>query len=58
MPIIEGAPGTLDLFEDVASLGGPDERLGALVVFVEVLSDRHDQFFSIVKAPPGAIGFA
>ena len=49
MPIIERASGTLDLFEDIVSLGGPDERLGALVVFVDVVSDGHDQFFGIVK---------
>ena len=49
MPIIERASGTLDLFEDIGSLGGPDERLGALVVFVDVFSDSHNQFFSIVK---------
>jgi hypothetical protein len=49
MPIIEGASGALDLFEDIGSLRGPDKRLGHLVVFVDVLSDSHDQFFRIVK---------
>jgi Bacterial membrane protein YfhO len=49
MPIIKSAPGTLDLFEDVGSLGGPEEGFGTLVVFVDVLSDGRDQFFSIVK---------
>ena len=49
MPIIERAPGTLDLLEDVGSLSGPNEGLGALVVFVDVLSDGRDQFFGIVK---------
>ena len=49
MPIIQSAAGTLDLFEDIGSLGGPDERLRAPVVLVDVLSDSHDQFFRIMK---------
>lgn len=49
MPIIERASGALDFFEDIVSLGGPDERLGALVVFVDILSDGRDQFFGTVK---------
>ena len=49
MPIIECASGTLDLFEDIESLGGPDEWLGTVVMFVDVLSDSHNQFFRVVK---------
>jgi len=49
MPIIKSAPGTLDLFEYVGSFCGPDEGFWTLVMFVDVLSDGHDQFFSIVK---------
>ena len=51
MPIIERASGTLDLFEDIGSFRRPDEGLGVLIVFVDVLSDSHDQFFWIVKDP-------
>ena len=58
MPIIERAPGTLDLFEDIGSLGGPDERLGALVVFVDVFSDGHDQFFGDREKHRAVTGFA
>ena len=49
MPIIQGAAGALDLFEDIGSLCSPDERLGVQVVLVDVLSDSHDQFFGVVK---------
>ncbi len=49
MPIIERASGALDLFEDVGSLRGPEEGLGALVVFVDVFSDSRNRFFGIVK---------
>ena len=49
MPIIEGSAGTLDFFEDIGGLRGPDEGLGALVMFVDELSDGHDEFFDIVK---------
>lgn len=39
MPIIERSASTLDLFEDIEGLRGPDEWLWTLVVFVDELSD-------------------
>ncbi len=58
MPIIERSASTLDLFEDIEGLGGPDERLWTPVVFINELSDSHDEFFGIVKyaAPQSVLG--
>ena len=37
------------LFEDVAGLCCPDERLRILIVAVDVFSDGHDQLFEVLK---------
>jgi hypothetical protein len=39
-----------DLFQDISGAGGPDDRLGALVVVINVISDGGDKFFDIVLA--------
>src|ERR1039457_6583180 len=49
MPIIKGASSALDLFEDIGGLGCPDERLGTLVVFVDIFTDGCGEVFSIAK---------
>jgi len=36
---------TLNLFQDIGGFGGPDKRLGVLVVVVDVAFNRHDEFF-------------
>ena len=41
--------GTLDLFQDVGGLCGPDEGLGMLVVMVDVLADGLDQFLDAAE---------
>ena len=40
---------TFDFFQDISGAGGPDERLGALVVVIDVISDCGDEFFDIAK---------
>ena len=42
--------GTLDLFQDVGGLCGPDKGLGILVVTVDVLADGLDQFLDAAKS--------
>src|SRR6185437_6995174 len=49
MPIIQGPAGALDLFEDVGGFRGPDERLGLIVVLVDVSTDGHDQLLDIAE---------
>jgi len=39
----------LTLSKISAGAGGPDERIGALVVVIDVVSDRGDEFFDIAK---------
>src|SRR5437016_4108466 len=46
---MESAASTFDLLQDISGAGGPDERLGALVVVIDVVSDRGDEFFDIAK---------
>ena len=46
---MESVASTFDLLQDISGTGGPDERLGALVVVIDVISDRGDKFFDIVK---------
>ena len=46
---MESAASTFDLLQDVSGAGGPDERLGALVVVIDVVSERGDEFFDIAK---------
>ena len=36
-------------FQDVGSAGGPDQRLGAFVVAVDVGVHGHDEFFQIAE---------
>jgi hypothetical protein len=47
LTIIQQTPGTLDLFQDVVGLSGPDERFRILIVAVEVVSDSRDQLLEI-----------
>ena len=49
MPIIKCAAGALDLLEDIGGFGGPDEGFGILAMFVDVLTDGHDEFFGVMK---------
>jgi hypothetical protein len=49
MPIIKCAAGELDLLEDIGGFGGPGEGFGILVMFVDVLTDGHDEFFGVMK---------
>lgn len=49
MPIIAGASGTLDLFQDIGGLGGPDEGFRFLVVLFDAVFDGDDQVFGTVK---------
>jgi hypothetical protein len=42
--------GTLDLFQDVGGLCGPDKGLGIFVVMVDVLADGPDQFLDAAKS--------
>ena len=46
---MEGAASTVDLFQDISGAGGPNERLGAPVVVIDVVSDRGDKLFDIAK---------
>src|SRR5205807_8900469 len=46
---MESAASTFDLLQDISGAGGPDERLGALVVVIIVVSDRGDEVFDIAK---------
>src|SRR5438445_10534494 len=46
---MESAASTFDLLQDISGAGGPDERLGALVVVIDVVSDGRDEFFDIAK---------
>jgi len=39
---MEGAASTFDLIQDISGAGCPDERLGALVVVIDVVSDGSD----------------
>ena len=39
----------LDFFEDVARFGGPDERLGPLIVTGDVALDGGDEFVHTAK---------
>jgi len=41
--------GTLDLFQDVGGLCGPDEGFGMFVVMVDVLANGLDQFFDAAE---------
>ena len=45
MPIMKAGAGAFDFLEDVGSLCGPDERLGVLVVAIDVVIDGGDEFF-------------
>src|SRR4029077_1693313 len=45
LTFMEGAASTFDPFQDISGAGGPDERIGALVVVIDVVSDRGDEFF-------------
>jgi hypothetical protein len=42
---------TLDRFEDVAGVGGPNEWLGTVVVLTDILVGRYDQLLDIVEGP-------
>lgn len=46
---MESAASTFDLLQDISGTGGPDERLGALVVVIDVVSDSRDEIFDIAK---------
>jgi hypothetical protein len=46
---MESAASPFDLLQDISDTGGPDERLGALVLVIDVITDRGDKFFDIVK---------
>ena len=46
---MKGRAGALDLFQYVGCLGGPDERLGIVVVMVDVVEDCCDQLLDTAK---------
>jgi hypothetical protein len=53
---MQDSAGAGDFLKDVAGLGGPDERLGIVVVAVDVVTDSHDELFEIVEdAAPDAV---
>jgi len=43
----------LYFFQDIGGSGGPDERLGAFVVTVDVGADGYDEFFQIAEDAAG-----
>jgi hypothetical protein len=49
MPIIQGLASTLYLFEDIGGFRGSDERLGLIVVLVNVSADGHNQLLDIAE---------
>ena len=48
---MKGRAGALDLFQYLGCLGGPDERLGIVVMMVDVVSDGCDEVFYVPKDP-------
>ena len=49
---MKGSAGSLDLLQNVAGRGSPDEGLGGLVVAVDELVDGRDQLLDIAKDAP------
>ena len=49
MTFIQRAASSLDLLQDIGGAGRPDEGFGIFVVTVDVIADRHDEFFEIAK---------
>jgi hypothetical protein len=49
LPIIEGSSSAFELFQDIGSLGSPDEWFGLVVVFIDVGLDCYDEFFYIAE---------
>jgi hypothetical protein len=46
---MKSGAGELDLLQDVAGFGGPDEGFGVVVVMVDVVEDRCYQFLDTAK---------
>jgi hypothetical protein len=49
---MQGAASTFDLLQDISGAGGPDDGLRALVVVIDVVTDRGNEFFDIAKDAP------
>src|ERR1035437_8040551 len=47
LTIIQRGAGALDLFGDIGRFGCPDKGLGIVVVLVDVVAYRHNQFLDI-----------
>src|SRR3954471_18666807 len=47
MPISQSLAGTLDLLQDIARLGCPDERLRCPVVVIDIVKNSHDQLLYV-----------
>jgi hypothetical protein len=54
---MECAESTFDLFQDISGAGGPDGRLRFWFWWIDVISDRGDKFFDIVKDAAPTAGF-
>jgi hypothetical protein len=54
MPIILRGAGAFDILEDVAGLGGPDERLRIFVVMFNIIGRRADRFSDFAKSLSGS----
>jgi hypothetical protein len=51
--------GTLDLFQDVGSLSGPDERFGILVAMValdDIVRQRNPELKQVVRTATSRVG--
>ena len=46
---MQGVASTFNLFQGVGGTSRPDEGLGVFVVTIDVISNRHDEFFEIAK---------
>ena len=57
MPIIQSRPGALHFLEEVGYFRRPDERFRHSAAMIDVVGNRHEQLFLVVKdAAPQTCG--